>query len=539
MHNKYEIKEMLNNHPSYRETLFIRGYLLTDRTFQNTDDYPFYSNWDKTDLGMLNNDKKLEVYYHRMQDFYKYSDGNIKIAIIGHAYNPFDFVHDENEILRDLVNKYKISKEDFFDKVNELTGIHLIVINDNGIITAVQDCSGMKSCYFGKVEDNVMITSHPQLVGDLCDLNIDSFVDKLIHSKQYNIGNKHLPGNISPFKELRRLGGNTYISYEDQFKVVRFYPLKPHDEIASQSEFDQGIQKISEIIHKNIALASLKWNNPAISMTGGTDSKTTLACANGLYDKYKYYSFHCKPPEVLDAKAARSICEKLELEHTIYPIPDTNEEVKDFDVLKNIINHNSSYFNNTADHEIRKMITLYRLDDFDVELKSWASETARVFLERKYKVKMPVRLTERHFSIFQTRYFLTPDLLRKSDKIYRNFMTEIGLTGPIFNFENTDLFYWEVRMGAWGTAVVSSLDFCHNVTMPINNRKLIELFLSFPHEDRKIDKVHKKVIEFCNKKIHDMDVEIKNLYFHPYRIWLEKIYYYYRTLFYKHKNQKN
>ena len=222
----------------------------------------------------------------------------------------------------------------------------------------------------------------------------------------------------------------------------------------------------------------------------------------------------------------------------IYAIPDTNEEVKDFEVLKNIINHNSSYFKNTADHEIRKMITLYRLNDFDIELKSWASETARVFLERKYKVKMPERLTERHFSIFQTRYFLTPDLLNKSDDIYRNFMKEIGLTGPIFNFEHTDLFYWEVRMGAWGTSVVSSLDFCHNVTMPINNRKLIELFLSFPHEDRKTDKVHKKVIELTNKKIHDMDVEIKNLYFHSYRIWLEKIYYYYRTLFYKSTTKK-
>jgi hypothetical protein len=124
-----------------------------------------------------------------------------------------------------------------------------------------------------------------------------------------------------------------------------------------------------------------------------------------------------------------------------------------------------------------------------------------VFLERKYEVKMPEKLNERHFSIFQTRYFMAPSLLRESDALYKDYMKEIELEKPIYNFEHTDLFYWEVRMGAWGTSVVSSLDFCHNVTMPFNNRKLIELFLSFPHDERKLDNVHKTVISFANEKI--------------------------------------
>ncbi|MFC4710141.1 hypothetical protein ACWOEJ_07720 [Enterococcus eurekensis] len=538
MHTKKEIEEILDVYPKYRETLFIRGYLITDKNIDFDDTYPFYNNWNKINFGTLTNGNQLSIYYHKAQDFYRYSEQDIEIAIIGHAYNPFDFVHDENQILRDLVSQYKISKEQFFDKVNELTGIHLIVVNYKGLIFGVQDCSGMKSCYFGRVEDKIWITSHPQLVGDLCDLTMDLFVNKLVHSKPYNIGNKHLPGNMSPYKELKRLGGNTYFNYDNNFKIIRFYPVQPHAEISNQNEFDDGINKIGKIMHNNISLAALKWDKPAISLTGGTDSKTTLACANGLYDKYKYFSFHCKEPEIIDAKAAGLICEELNLKHDVYPIPDKNEDVEDFEVLKKIINHNSSYFKNTADHEIRKMITLYRLNDFDIELKSWASETARVFLERKYEVDMPVKLTERHFSIFQTRYFLTPNLLRKSDEVYKEFMNEIGLTGPLFNFEHTDLFYWEVRMGAWGTSVTSSLDFCHNVTMPINNRKLLELFLSFPHDDRKTDRVHKNVIKLYNKNIHDMDVEIKNLYFHSHRIWIEKIYYYYRTLFYKGANKK-
>jgi hypothetical protein len=69
--------------------------------------------------------------------------------------------------------------------------------------------------------------------------------------------------------------------------------------------------------------------------------------------------------------------------------------------------------------------------------------------------------------------------------------------------------------------------------MPINNRKLIELFLTFSHDERKNDIVHESVIKKANKDIFDMHLDVENQYFCFYRIWIEKIYYYYRTIFYK------
>jgi len=530
-----EIKKILERYPQYQETLFCRGYLITSKAIENLNEYPFLNNWQMKPFGSLKEGIHINIYYHKWQDCFVYEEDGITIAMIGHAYNPFDMKYQEIEILRDCLKAYKQDREAFFDKISELTGIHLIVLNDKERLVFVQDCAGMKSCYFGKVSDGIYVSSHPQLVGDICHLQTDPFVKKLVKSRCYNIGNRHLPGNLTPFKELKRLGGNTYTEYTGEFKIKRFYPVKPHDEIKNQEQFDETIGKIFNIMHRNIELAAKKWERPAISLSGGIDSKTTLACANGLYDKFNYFSFHCKPQEIVDANAAHKICEEIGLKHTIYPIPDKNNEVEDFDVLKRVIDHNTSYFKNTADHEIRKMLFLYHLNAFDIELKSWGSEIARVFLERKYQVMMPKKLNERHFSIFQTRYFLAPSLLRQSDVTYRDYIKEIGLEKPIYNFEHTDLFYWEVRMGAWGTSVVSSLDFCHNVTMPFNNRKLIELFLTFSHEDRKSDNVHRAVIAYANEKIANMHIEIQNQYFHSYRIWLEKLYYYYRTLLYKER----
>ncbi|MED3689587.1 asparagine synthase-related protein [Peribacillus butanolivorans] len=531
-----EIKKIMEQYPQYQDTLFSRGYLITSKEINDLSKYPFYSNWKKVYSGEIRKEKpNLNIYIHNKQDCYMYEENGIHAVIIGNAYNPFDMKYQEEELLKDCVQAYRQSKETFFDKISEFTGVHLIVIWDNVNLIAVQDCAGMKSCYFGRMDGNMYITSYPQLVADICDLKVDPFVEKLTKSYSYNIGNKHLPGNLTPFKELKRLGGNTYVEFVNEFKVKRFYPVKPHDEIKSKDQFNSGIEKITDILHRNIELATMKWKRPAISLSGGMDSKTTLASANGLYDRFTYFSFHSKPQEIVDANAAHKICEEIGLEHTIYPIPDSNDDVEDFDILKMIIDHNTSYFKNTADHEIRKMIFLYRLNTYDVELKSWASEIGRCSLERRYGIKMPSVLTPRHYSIFQTRFIFAPLLLRKTENYYKKFLYEVGLDQSHFNFEQTDLYHWEVRLGAWGTSVVSSFDFCHNVTMPFNNRKLIELILSFPHDNRRDGLVQDSAIKYSNSKIHNMNLTVKNDYSKKHRQKLEQIYYYYRTLVYNSK----
>ena len=160
---------------------------------------------------------------------------------------------------------------------------------------------------------------------------------------------------------------------------------------------------------------------------------------------------------------------------------------------------------------------------------------ARVFFERKYEIKMPTVLNERCASVFQTRFFGHPGLLRWSDKKYAEFLQEIGLEKPLYNFEHTDLFYWEIRMGCWGVSVISSQQLYHRMTMPMNNRKILELFLSFPHDERKSDSVHKRIMASMNQKVVDAEVEIPNLYFHGYRIWMEKLFFKMRTTFYRSK----
>jgi len=530
MSGKDEIKKILDDHPSYRETLFCRGYLITNRVL-NTSEYPFYGQWNTVSPGSVKNLGKLYIYYHAWQQCYVCEKNGLTAALIGHACNPFDMKHREEEILADCMDAYCRGSEAFFEKVSELTGIHLVILNDSERLIAVQDCSGMEACCYGKKEEDIYMSSHPQLVADICGFEMDPFVRKLIGKWFYRFGSNYLPGNITPYRELQNLGPNTFLEYGRSFSVKRFFPLKPHPEL-EPAEYEGTFNSIMSVLEKNIELCTLKWKRPALSLTGGMDSKTTLACANGLYDRLKFYSFSSKSSEAEDSKAAHSICSGLGLEHIIYKIQDSNLHVKDFFLLKKVIEHNISYIHNLKDNEIRKYIYLYRLNDFDVELKSWISETGRVIRERKYGIKMPKILSPRHFSVLQVRYIFAPAMIRRADRYYAGYLEKVGLDNPLYNYEHVDSHYWEFAWGFWGAAVVSGQNiFRHTVTMPFNNRKLIDMFLCFPHEYRKKDMVHREIIKRANKKVASINIRIENPYMGRRRILFDRLYYSLATMF--------
>lgn len=86
-------------------------------------------------------------------------------------------------------------------------------------------------------------------------------------------------------------------------------------------------------------------------------------------------------------------------------------------------------------------------------------------------------------------------------------------------------------MSSWGMMVTQSLDLCHRITFPFNNRKLVELMLTLPREYRINDNAHNDMIKSANKDIYDANIHILNNYFLSKRILLERTYFKYRTMF--------
>lgn len=520
--NSLALKQSLDQNKEYQHLLYRRGYIVTTNQGLSLEGFPFYGHWESK---QINNKYKLYLHEDQTAFISKLSDDQ-SIVIIGHAYNPFSGEIDENDIISHAFKEYSKSKKEFFDYISELTGIHVILVLDGTEIIAVQDCTAMEACYYGECNGNYYFLSHAGILGDIDNPTENRFIHKLINSYCYNHwGTKYLPGDLSVYNELSRLGPNVYVSLSaGRFSLHRFYPYTQHPDCDQNDE--ATLEEIAGLIKKSVNLCAEKWERPTISLSGGLDSRTTFAASSGSFDKFYYYSFYCKSQEKDDAEAAHAICEAFDVDHTIYPITENNEDISDFDLFKSIVAHNGAYTHIPGDHEIRKYYFLSTLDDFDTELKSWASEIGRAYWEKRYGFSLPETLTPLDFSIFQTRFIGAPLLLEKSKRAYKEYLKRTDLLMPPFNYEHTDFFYWEYRFGSNGTSVTMEQQiFNFDVTMPMNNRKLMDMFLWFPHEFRKEDGVNNATILINEPGFIDIHNDVHNGYFAGRRIKAEGMYY--------------
>lgn len=502
------IKQICNNNRGKAKYLFIRGFVITTKNLRNADAFPFYGNWNKTMLG------NYDFWIHNLQKLYYLTDEKLTFFLIGHAYNPFNMEHDENRILRQLADAYNHSENTYYAAVNELTGVFILGTVQDNEISLILDCSGMQYCCYGLNDDHFYAASHMRLVGDLCELKTDEYVNKLISYRwyKYMFGN-YLPGDLTAFTDFKRLIPNMYIKYSlGKFKNKRFYPSGAIEICRDEKEYSEVIAEACKIMKNNMELITRKWDHPAISLTGGIDSNTTFASANGIYDRFTSFTYVSMPREQVDAEAAGHISKTFGVKHAIYKVPDHNSEVEDFAIYKSILDHNAGEIGPNKDNDTRKKIILMQHCNVDVEVKSWISETFRAYAYKYYGLsKMPKNIRPRHYSSFFKLFGLNRPLLWQTDIKFREYIENTALKENLYNYDESDIFVWEMMHGGKCGLNITTMKFCFDITIPYNNRLLLDLLLRVPLEDRISDKHHWDMKKMMNKELADMGIYIKNL----------------------------
>ena len=192
------IESNINEYPEYRSAIFEQGFFLTDRELE-LKVFPFYDYWTKQQLN-----KDVFLYTHKNQKAYIYEKDNKVYVLIGHAYDPFDFEWDENNILKRISD---ISNGDFsmaIPMINQLTGLFLFGIFPEESFVLCGDFESMRTAYYGKINDYWYVTSHEEIVAFLEPLTIDEYVTQLENYRWYHLYGEGLPGDISHYRELKK-----------------------------------------------------------------------------------------------------------------------------------------------------------------------------------------------------------------------------------------------------------------------------------------------------------------------------------------------
>ena len=508
--NATEIQKKLEGKEYLQVKLYTNGFLISDLAITPAEGYPFFGNWHEIRI------QKYCFCVHKHASLWTFEHDDAVFFIVGHAVDPFDKLADEISILKKLSSAFQLSVEEYYKAQADLTGIFCTGVVFRNELYISNDCTGMQIVYYGTVNGHHYISSHSKLIADLTGLTQSEYIERVVGSRFYHYMGTWLPGDLSPYEDIRRLVPNHYVHIREdgEEEIVRFFPTEEINETAEPEAYKETIHWLSDLMHETLYLYAKKWpdKKAAISLTGGRDSTTTLACANGLYDRFAYFSYISNEAEKVDAFAAEEICQNLGLQHEIYEIPQYDAESSDVEALTAVLECNAGCIGRSNSNDVRKRLYFIQNPEYDVEIKSWVNELGRGSQYVKYnKRSFPKKPTASYCRALH-KIYISPRLIHDTDHVFREYLRKYYSDDVFQKAPWMELYWWEFCWsGGEGLFLTAEHRTSSEIAIPFNNRRYVSRMLSVPLEKRRTDSIPKDIIQLMNPKIADTGVVIKDV----------------------------
>lgn len=468
----------------YESLLFPNGYLLSKK--METAPLPFMERkWKRASAG------GYHIWTHPKTDLHLYQGRNSEWVLIGHLLDPWNDIASENEILKKLDQAFEVSWDEAAKELKYLTGRFCLFNTDEKRGFAVQDAVGLLPLFYFRDEDDWVFASHAQLIGDIFEFKMDKNIEKITNSWFFSVGIRHLPGLKSPFSEFLSLSANTVLPLNGE-PIKRFFPDRP---LTMCDDLPSLAKTAGKILSESIKLYTQK-GKTAQSLTTGTDSRVTFAASKPYREQIFYFSYTGTDRDKAEAAEVARMCEALGQKHTIYDVPPHVEDEKEYAIFNKILNHNTAYVRHPKAGERLKIYYLHKKFPSEyLELKSHVSGIGRAsYCKKMGRSRLPERLEPRDMSNLFKRNLYDRESLRYTDQAFHEFRKITKFGENFYNYEEPDMFHWEHRMTTWAAMVAQDHDISHKLSVPFNNRELLNVFLQVPRPSRIKDDLYREII---------------------------------------------
>ena len=136
------------------------------------------------------------------------------------------------------------------------------------------------------------------------------------------------------------------------------------------------------------------------------------------------------------------------------------------------------------------------------------------------------QMTPRKCATLYKFFFHDRRLVKQTDKVFEKYIDryfEQARENPV---EWQEQFFWEFRVPSWnGLVITGEHRYSFDITIPYNNRRILELLLSAPIDDRITDRIYKDIREKMNPVIDQTGIAVTNLKHTERRERAENLYY--------------
>lgn len=478
--------------------LYPNGFIFSSNIQNNVPNY-----YSKIDIS-----KSYKYYYDPIYGDNFLCKNDQFIILHGHfAYiSPETFeVLDKDSLLEDLLQNYYNDYNNFLDMLDYLGGRYCLLIGNSSDYEVFQDASGARSFYYAL--DNDIVASHANLIKDNIKTRPYSFGQKTTYPR-FSFHN-------SPFENVKALLPNFKYTHSKK-DITRFFPR-------SNNRYNHLKDNIKVNTVEKLWKAQLKYykneyKNLLISITGGNDSRISLALSRQYKEELKYFTY-CKNPENINKSIKREtvnekdriivekILENIKLNHTFVYYDDNELEINQK------LNYTLSK-NSIAKHG-RFLLNLYLLnfpEENIMHLRGTCLEIVQsVYVNPRIDCNNEQAVLKRYLQTAEKFYKLLPE--KEFEQVGQDGIRKLGYDLKQYDFEVLDLYYWEHRMGRWHPELLNETDTAFDTFLPFNLRSILEIGMSFSIEKRQSGYLFKELINNSFPILNFYGVNnVKNIY---------------------------
>lgn len=456
-----------SQYPTDAEPLLYRnGFLLADAKLSEG----FLEAWQRFNIGTC-----ASVVHPETPVYETLSDG-VRGFLLGMAFDPELGVFEESALLDSLASIY-LERDKFLSGLDRLSGRFLLIFEVGGTFEVFQDAMGSRSAFYSPA-GTAVVASHSEIVAKLAGVGFADFIIPFLTSKNFVQKDvKYLPGLATSYDTVRQLTPNTSITFPQQ-EVRRFWPR-------SDSFLSADAQTMTDMLDAHLsglgAYLRLSRKKAAVGLTAGSDSRGVFAA---VCTDEPYVFTYVRSPDGSwtaseDSRKAEEIASAYGLRVHVLPIMNRlslNDASTSFGYA---FRRSTGYYRGASSAWIDALSSQKVVHNSLVLIRGFGGEILRGFYQHNSKnIRRinPVQLAD------------TYDINAGSN-ITRNLFEEmIQITNfsknSIYGFDPNDIFYWEHRMGTWGSLSMSEADLALPSMVGYNSRNLYSGFMSMSIEDR-------------------------------------------------------
>ncbi|MEN8249997.1 MAG: hypothetical protein ABFS32_13775 [Bacteroidota bacterium] len=395
------------------------------------------------------------LYTHIDLKVTQYSEGVLRLILLG---DMFDYKHpkkDNKDIIKDIADA---DFDRFLKNTDRYAGRYVLFYIRNNAMFLTHDATATRKIFYCKVNSELWCGSQPYLLAKVIGLRKSTDTSKIEYysSERFLTLHNSNIGDTTFYDEIRQVLSNHYFDVPE-YRSVRYWPREKKVDIS----VDECASISARMLKGNMESISARYKI-MLPVTAGKDSRTLLAATCNIKDEVYYYINKEKriDEKHKDFDIPKKLFQMLGLDfHIVDPYIPVDED------FKRVYYQN----NELASDFYLPLIYNYYINFSDrVNLPGNIATGASWFYP----------LFKKNVNVQSLLKINKVEQFSHAEKSYSTWMKNSMELCTRTGFNIMDLFYWEERIGNWGTQIQLDKDIAQNDINPYNSRLLIQTMLS-------------------------------------------------------------